>query len=348
VTSSRPARVALERIPFDSVAWEARIAGHPDLEVFHGSPWLEYLTASQGAEPVVAIVRADGRPVGHFVGAIVRRYGIRILGSPLRGWGTERMGFLLEDGYDRRTVADALLPFAFDDLGCLHVELADRQLSAEWMAGSGYLEEQGRTFVIDLDRGEEAILGAMRQTTRTYIRQAGRKGLTAERSTDVEFADEYYEHLVEVFARQGLVPTYGVERVRQLVHSLGPSGQVLLLRVRAPSGDSLATAILIGRNRTAFLWGAAFRRAQADLHPNELLQWEAMRHWRDQGVLRYDMGGGGDYKAKYGGVETPTFSFHRSRFAVMRHGRSAVRRLFRARQVVAGRRARGTHGRDQG
>ena len=49
------------------------------------------------------------------------------------------------------------------------------------------------------------------------------------------------------------------------------------------------------------------------------------------------MGGGGDYKAKYGGVETPIFHFHRSRYGVMRYGRSAVRSLFRGRQVLAGR-----------
>ena len=51
------------------------------------------------------------------------------------------------------------------------------------------------------------------------------------------------------------------------------------------------------------------------------------------------MGGAGDYKAKYGGVETPYYRFHRSRFGVMRYGRLAVRRIFRARQVLAGRRA---------
>jgi hypothetical protein len=266
VTAIRPARVALERIPYDSSAWEATIAGHPDLEVFHGSDWLDYLAASQDAEPVIAVVRADGRPVGYFVGAIVRRYGIRILGSPLRGWGTQCMGFLLDPGFDRSLATEALLPFAFRDLGCLHVELSDRQLTDDRMVGSGYTVESGRTFVVDLARPEEEILAAMRSTTRNYIRQAGRKGLVVEQSTDVGFADEFYEQLVEVFARQGLVPTYSADRVRQLIRFLQPSGHVLLVRVRAPTGDSLATAILIGRNRTAVLWGAAFRRAQADLH----------------------------------------------------------------------------------
>ena len=167
--------MVLERVPYDPTRWEATIAGHPDLEVYHGSGWLDYLAASQGAEPVIATVRADGQPVGHFVGAIVRRYGIRILGSPLPGWTTQTMGFLLEDGVDRRAAAEALLPFAFRDLGCLHVELADRHLTADQMAGSGYVVEVERSFVIDLARPEEDVFAGMHaKTGSTCARPNGR------------------------------------------------------------------------------------------------------------------------------------------------------------------------------
>jgi hypothetical protein len=51
------------------------------------------------------------------------------------------MGFLLEDGVDRRAAAEALVWFAFNDLGCLHVELNDRRLAPEQMTGSQYAVE---------------------------------------------------------------------------------------------------------------------------------------------------------------------------------------------------------------
>jgi hypothetical protein len=60
------------------------------------------------------------------------------------------MGFLLEEGFDRREAAEALVPFAFRDLGCLHLELADRGLTVDQMLGSGYLAETGPTFVSTL------------------------------------------------------------------------------------------------------------------------------------------------------------------------------------------------------
>lgn len=337
---AQPSGVTIHRIVYDPVPWDAIVARHPEAEVFHGSGWLDYLQATQGAEPVIAEVRDSGRPVGYFVGGIVRRYGVRILGSPLRGWATMHMGFLLEPGFDRRAAAGALPGFAFRKLGCVHIELADKGLGPEQMAGSAYVIEVGRTFVVDLTQSEEAILAGMRSTTRNYIRQASRKGLTAEVATDDAFADEYYLQLIEVFARQGLSTTYSVDRVRKLIEALEPSAGVLRMRVRSPEGRSIATAITVGRNDTAVLWGAAFERAYANLHPNELLHWEEMRYWRSKGMAHYDMGGGGDYKAKFGGVEVPSYWLHQSRFRIFRLGRSAVRRVFRLRQIAKGRLAR--------
>jgi hypothetical protein len=224
-------------------------------------------------------------------------------------------------------------------LGCLHVELGDARLGPGDLPSPGYTMDLGATFVVDLADSEAAILGRMRSTTRNYIRQGARKGLTVDVVDGADaaaFAEEYHEQLVEVFGRQGLTPTYPVGRVRNLIELVHPSGQLLLLRVRAPDGRSIATGLVVGGNQSAVLWGAAFRRADADLHPNELMHWEAMRHWRSLGVTSYDMGGRGDYKAKYGGALVETARFRRSRYPVLDLGRDAVRSAFRARQIIRG------------
>jgi CelD/BcsL family acetyltransferase involved in cellulose biosynthesis len=335
----RAPRVTLERTRYDPAEWSAIVASCEDAEVYHTAAWLEFLAVTQHAEPVVAIVRADGRPVGHFVGAIVRRYGVRILGSPLRGWTTQCMGFLLEEGSCRRAAAEALIPFAFRDLGCLHVELADRKLTADQMRGSAYQMEAGRTFVVDLKPPEEALLSRFHRTARKEIRRAIHDGLWTEVATDAAFVDEFYGYLSAVFARQGLAPTYGIDRVRGLIQVLQPSGQLLLLRVRSPDGASLGAFLSVGRSQTAIAWGAAFDRNNR-YHAIELLFWETMRRWRERGASSFDMGGSGDYKSKYGGVETPTVHFYRSRWAILRFGRTAIRHSARVRQVIAGARRR--------
>jgi CelD/BcsL family acetyltransferase involved in cellulose biosynthesis len=183
--------VFLERMPYDPATWRTIVAAHEDADVYHGVEWLEFLRASQAAEPVVATVRANGRPIGHFVGAIVRRLGVRILGSPLRGWTTPSMGFLLEPGADRRAAAEALRTFAFRELGCLHVELADRHLTPADMAGAGFELELDPTFRLDLRPSEEELLSGIRRTSRQEIRKALRAGVRAELATDDTFVDEF-------------------------------------------------------------------------------------------------------------------------------------------------------------
>jgi CelD/BcsL family acetyltransferase involved in cellulose biosynthesis len=330
--ADRSDHVTLERIAYDAPEWDAIVSGHADAEVYHAAAWLAFLATTQHAEPVVAVVRRGGRPVGYFVGAIVRRYGVRILGSPLRGWTTQCMGFLLDDDADRRAAADALPEFAFHDLGCVHVELADRKLTAARMRGSGYEVEAGRTFVLDLTAPEADLLAGMRRTTRQEIRKAARQGLRVESASDDGFATEFYEYLRETFARQGLRPTYDIGRVRALIRELQPSGRLHMLRVRTPDGTSIATSLSVGWSRTAIGWGMGFDRSTAEHHPNELLWWEMIRSWKTCGATAFDFGGAGSYKEKYGGIETPTAHYYRSRWPILRQGRPLIRGLARARQ----------------
>jgi CelD/BcsL family acetyltransferase involved in cellulose biosynthesis len=336
----RSRATGIERMPYEPRTWDEVIARYPDAEVFHSTAWLAFLTATQRAEPVVAIVRQGDRPVGHFVGAIVRRYGIRILGSPLPGWGTQVMGFLLEPDADRRGAAEALIDFAFGVLGCMHLELADRGLTADDMSGSGYRVETGRTFVVDLQPSEDRLLSNLDADARRKIRRALGQGLRSEVAVDEGFADEFYGYQRAIFARQGLVPTYDVERVRQLIRHVLPSGQLLLMRILDPHGNTIAAGIVLGGRRTAVMWGIGYDRTNAEFHPIELLWWDVLRYWREHGSLRFDLGGGGEYKKKYGGPERPTFHFSRSRYAGLRYGRDGIRRLVAAKSMIAGRRDR--------
>jgi CelD/BcsL family acetyltransferase involved in cellulose biosynthesis len=333
-SAHRERGVSLERIPYQAAAWDAVLEQRGDAEAFHSSAWLAFLTASQGAEPVVAIVRQDGRPVGWFVGAIVRRFGLRILGSPLKGWGTQFMGFLLDEGADRLAAAEALVRFAFRDLRCVHVELADPALGPAGMAERGFEVEAAATFMIDLEPPEDVVFARVRRTTRQAIRKELRRGLRSEVASDLAFADEFHAQLRDVFAHHGLAAPFGVERVRQLIRVVQPTGQLLLIRIRAPDGAAVGTAIAIVGGRTAVGWGLAWLRDLKDCHPVELLWWEMIRLSRARGAHRFDCAGLGDYKAKYGGVPVPTYRFHRSRSPVLRLSRAALRGLIRGRQRV--------------
>jgi CelD/BcsL family acetyltransferase involved in cellulose biosynthesis len=329
--------LTLERIAVADCDWE-RMDAFADRVVFQTRAWLEFLARTQHAEPVVAAVRDGGEHVGYFTGLVVRRFGIRILGSPFPGWTTESMGFNLIDGVDRRAAAAAAIPFAFRTLGCVHLELKDRRLERDDVPG--FASESTRTFEVDLSGDEEAIFGRMSSACRRAVRRGQKVGVIVEEARGTSFADEYYAQLVEVFARQSLVPPYGVERVRALIDSLEPTGRLLLLRARSSEGLPIATAIFPGFNRTAYFWGGASVREHLVLRPNEAMFWYAMRHWRAHGATVLDLGGGGEYKRRYGARELVLPFFRRSRFSGLDALRDIARWAVARRHALLGRRRR--------
>jgi CelD/BcsL family acetyltransferase involved in cellulose biosynthesis len=332
----------LTRLHLDECDWDA-MDRRDDRVIFQTREWLSFIAATQNAEPVVCALLDAGHIRGYFTGCFIRRYGVRILGSPFPGWTTSYMGFNLDEDVLRREAAQALLGFASRTLRVPYVELRDRLLLADDAAALGLRHEWFTTFEVDLSPTDDEILARMKGTARTSIRKAQKEGVLIEEASDRSFADDYYAQLLDVFAKQSLRPTYGVDRVRALIEHVHPTGRLLLLRARNPEGECIATAIFPAMNSTAYFWGGASWRSHQRLHPNEALFWYAMRYWRERGVTTLDMGGGGDYKRKFGVVDLAVPHITHSRFAGLASMRAAARylhtseRLRRLRTSVLGR-----------
>jgi hypothetical protein len=334
------ARIRLVVLERNEIDWKS-LEGAPERNLFQSHGWLEFIAESKRATPVVAAVMEGSSRVGHFTGLIVNRYGVRALGSPLPGWTTPYMGFSLHPSVDRTQAAQALLDVAFNELSCIHVELRDRwfrpgeleHIGFTRRADCGYDE---RTFEIDLTLPEETLFANMSSACRRCIRKSEKMGLAIEEvpPDDPTFPEEYFAQLSEVFARQSLVPTYGVQRVRTLIRHLGPTGSLLLLRARDSDGQCIATGIFPGMADVALFWGGASWREHQGNRPNEALQWYAMRYWKSRGARRYDMGGFVEYKRKYGGEELTIPGYRFSRYPLVAAARSIAPIAMRARQMA--------------
>ncbi|MGZ8892849.1 MAG: lipid II:glycine glycyltransferase FemX, partial [Halobacteriota archaeon] len=111
---------------------------YSDYTVFQTEPWITFLQETQGGEPVYAKVVLGQRVIGRFVGLMVRKFGIPILGSPMRGWTTSYMGFNLGEDISRLAALQALVRFAFEELKCLHLEIFDRNFDSQELTSSTY------------------------------------------------------------------------------------------------------------------------------------------------------------------------------------------------------------------
>ena len=305
--------------------------------IFQTPAWLAFLSESQRGEPVIATVHDGRERLGLFTGLIVEKFGLRILGSPFPGWSTDYMGFTLQEGVDRGGAVRALIDFAFKQLACVHIEMMDRSMKVTDLDGLGTQIRLYRGFEVDLTQDEENLFSSMKSACRRCVRKAEKEGVRVEEAHDLKFADEYYAQLEDVFARQGLHPTYGLERVMQLVRHVHPTGHLLLLRARDRYGRCIATGIFPHMNGVMYFWGGASWQAYRGLRPNEALQWEAMKIAKRKGLRTYDMGGGGEYKRKYGGSEIEVPWFRKSKYPWLRYMRELAERSHKLRQQCLGR-----------
>jgi hypothetical protein len=312
----------LERLDITNDRLADRIETKKDETIFQTPAWLSFLSRTQQGEPVIAALKEGPQTIGYFTGLIVRKFGLRILGSPFPGWSTDYMGFALSSGVDRRNAAKALISFAFYDLKCVHVEFMDRKLVLEDVAELGVQYRILQGFEIDLTLEEDELFSNMTSACRRCIRKAEKKEVVIEEAHDLAFAEEYYAQLQDVFSKQSLVPTYDVGRVRELIRTVHPTGHLLLLRAREKEGRCIATGIFPHLNNVMYFWGGASWRQHQLSRPNEAIQWHAMKIARKLGLRTYDMGGGGEYKRKYGGKEIQVPWFRKSKYPWIRYLRT--------------------------
>ncbi|MEW6530271.1 MAG: GNAT family N-acetyltransferase [Thermodesulfobacteriota bacterium] len=338
--------LSFERIDVASVDGK-ELDGYADRNIHQTLPWVRFIAETQHGEPVFAVLKEAGEILGHFAGVLVKKFGFCILGSPFPGWSTTYMGFNLKPGIPRSTAVAALGNFAFDALGCHHLELMDRYMTQEDYEQLGFQTWMFDGYEIDLTQSEDQLFAAMKHACRQAIRKAEKSGVVIEEAHDPAFADDYHNQLKHVFAMHGSVPPFGVDRVRTLIRLVHPTGNLLLLRARNSDGQCIATAISAGINRHAVSWGAASWRHLSDVRPNEALKWYAIKYWKHRGVTNYDMGGLGDYKEKYGPKKISVPWIHKSRNAQIRFLRTTAESTVRMLQRMTGKLARMTERRKQ-
>ena len=325
----------LRQIDYKTADWKY-LDSFADRTVFQTREWLHFVAESQGATPVLAEVREGSDVVGYFTGLTFSKFGMKVLGSSFPGWTTPYMGFNLAPGASRRAALEALEKFAWEHLKCLHMEVSDPNFTLDDGETLGFEAEYYGSYRSDLTKSEDELFNGMESACRRCVRKAEKSGVKIEEAHDLAFADEYYGQLKDVFAKQGLVPTYSVERVRSLVKNVEPGGNVLLIRARDPEGKCIATGIYPGFNKIAEFWGNASFRSYQNLRPNEACHWYALRYWKKRGAAIFDWGGEGTYKEKYGCTPHRVPWFTKSKYQIVGTLRNEARNMFSRKQKFLG------------
>ena len=147
------------------------------------------------------------------------------------------------------------------------------------------------TLTLDLTQSEDDLLAAMKQKWRYNIRLAAKKGVAVRLGTLADLPT-FYTMYVETGERDGFIV-----RPYDYYHDAWGTfiGDGLAQLFLAEFEDQPLGGILLFRyGPTAWYMYGASRDAHRNLMPNYLLQWEAIRWAKQQGVTLYDWWGAPD------------------------------------------------------
>ena len=278
------------------------IHGTYDSTIYKTKEWLEYLKLWKGIPPFVVQIQKDGETIGYFVGEVVKQV-VKIIGSPFEGTGTAHQGLSMlssTSSKERIDIYKELSKWIFKNSNALFLQVEDWQLTVEDCEGNvKFTPVDG--YLIDLNKSEDELFHNLHPSScRSSINKSRKEGVTIRETSDVDkFVEIYYDQLLEVFAKQGLTPTYDIECVRALVKALYPS-KILLLEAVSLEGEVLATGLFPGDENLAVFWGGASYQRFQKLRPNEPLIWEGIIRWKARGTKTFDMCGIREYKRKFG------------------------------------------------
>ena len=270
-----------------------------DLTVFTTFEWVSFLEKNQHAKPVILQVMDQGELLCVFVGLVISKFGIRILGSPFEGWITEDMGFIKIVNYDFNQCLNAVSEYAFKHLGCMFCQIVDKKVTKE-MISNKWKYSIGQMLHIDNSKLIENVLQNFTKNGRRDVRASERKGLQFVRVCfDEAFTHNYYQQLKDVFEKQQLNPFYSEKKILDLVDAFkNKPDDVLALEARLDD-KCVATLLSFGHGKWAYYVGAASYREYQKHLPNEGLFWMFIKYWNERGVENIDLCGYRKYKMKY-------------------------------------------------
>jgi peptidoglycan pentaglycine glycine transferase (the first glycine) len=146
-----------------------------------------------------------------------------------------------------------------------------------------------RTILLDLAPTEEVLLAQMKEKWRYNVRLASRKGVTVRAAQSLDDVLAWYELMQTTGERD----QFGIHTRNYYCDAwriFAPRQQLRLLL--AEHEGRLLAGIFVGlfANQGIYLYGASSNESR-NLMPNYLLQWEAIRWAKQQGVTSYDFWG---------------------------------------------------------
>lgn len=273
--------------------WRAFLDSTRGSNVFQSPDMVRVYRKSKGYRPILVAAESGGRLRTLMVSAVVsytpRRFSSLtaraiVTGGPLGDQDAFSLLLAAHDGM----IGNSVLLTQVRNLG----PPADRTP----FESAGYRWEDQLNFLIDLRKGEAALLAGMSKARRKGIAHAERAGLDLcnLRSTDLVAA---YRLLQKTYSRAS-VPLADRSLFEAALEELGSSGHIIPLAA-VLDGELMAVRLVLRWGETLYDWYAGSDLDQPG-HADEWLVWQVLRQGISDGCNTFDFGGAGKPDEPYG------------------------------------------------
>lgn len=296
-------KYTFKKIETGNIPWQ-NIEACQDAVVFKTKAWMEFLESAYGVEPFVVEISLRETIIGWFVGGRFRRFGFTIIGSPFEGWTTSYQGISVVNEISRServAIYKELSTYCLKKY-CLMIQFTDWNLDFDDVNGTFKYLDKNESYWLDITPDADTLFKSFSRSSAQYsIHRAEKLGVVVKRPDDIaSYAREYYNQLMDVFAKQGLKPTYSEKTVFEMFKALDRDNKLVMLEALHPdTKEPIACIIFLMHNKMAFYWGASSYRTYQKMRPNELLMFEAIKKIKEEGCEILEMEGIRPYKEKY-------------------------------------------------
>ncbi len=294
-------------------AWDALVAESPYASIFDERRWFQAVADVLGCEVKVAGAFTKGELMGGVVLERGQRHGLPTATlPPLCHTNTcvVRVNPNASSAKRQQRILDVtgdIAEFLRNEFSLAVVTNHPAQIDIRSFRWQGWRTNILYTFRIDL---HSISLETISASKRRSIRSARRQALVVK---DDAGSDAVADLLRKTGERQGFTPAVKWPHLAALREAM--SGDLLIKTAFLPGGEApLATDIsLADRLRgTAYLLMAGFDPSFSHLQAPSLVMWEAIEHWRDQGLAIVDLVGADvesnvRFKMEFGGELVPYF-----------------------------------------
>ncbi|MBI3255876.1 MAG: peptidoglycan bridge formation glycyltransferase FemA/FemB family protein [Candidatus Andersenbacteria bacterium] len=144
------------------------------------------------------------------------------------------------------------------------------------------------TWILDINKPEEELLGGMRKTTRHAITK-GSRNIQVDIETSLAGFDRFWPLYQATKSRHNFVP-FTAGFIRSQIIEFGKTNDVYIPIARY-EGKDVAAAIIMKSNDTVFYYHGASLKLPANIPAAHVLHWESIKEAKRRGATRYNFWG---------------------------------------------------------